>query len=134
MTLIVCLDNGHGMLFNHRRQSRDARVCERILEITAGNKLIMNAYSSKLFSGSACVVAEEIFCADERDAFVFAESEVPIAFLRCVDRLIIYRWNRYYPSDVQFPFKTVIQMFHKESSCEFAGNSHEVITEEVYVR
>lgn len=26
MTVIVCLDNANGMMFNHRRQSRDANV------------------------------------------------------------------------------------------------------------
>ena len=32
MTVIVCLDNANGMMFNHRRQSRDANVVKDILK------------------------------------------------------------------------------------------------------
>ena len=34
MTVIVCLDNANGMMFNHRRQSRDANVVKDILKIS----------------------------------------------------------------------------------------------------
>ena len=34
MKLIVCLDDGDGMLFNNRRQSRDKAVCEALYKET----------------------------------------------------------------------------------------------------
>ena len=36
MTVIVCLDNANGMMFNHRRQSRDANVVKDILKTING--------------------------------------------------------------------------------------------------
>lgn len=49
MKAIVCVDDGLGMLFNHRRQSQDVVLRERILGYTAGSKLWMNHYSEKQF-------------------------------------------------------------------------------------
>ena len=33
MRVIVCVDDNGGMLFNHRRQSRDRVLCERVLQM-----------------------------------------------------------------------------------------------------
>ena len=134
MTLIVCLDNNNGMLFNKRRQSRDARVCERILQVTAGRNLVMNAYSAKLFPAGACAVSEDLFANLDVDTCVFAECEIPSDIFPKVQRLIVYRWNRTYPSDVKFRQEAIIGQLHKMSTVEFQGNSHDVITEEVYIR
>ena len=49
MILIVAVDDRNGMTFNHRRQSQDKRLRERILSITKKGKLWMNAYSHKQF-------------------------------------------------------------------------------------
>ena len=49
MKIIVCVDNQNGMMFNHRRQSQDRVLRKRILELTGGEKLWMNAYSQKQF-------------------------------------------------------------------------------------
>ena len=39
MTVIVCLDNANGMMFNHRRQSRDANVVkDRYIRRWKGSK------------------------------------------------------------------------------------------------
>ena len=134
MTLIVCLDNKHGMLFNSRRQSRDACVCERILQITVEKRLCVNGYSEKLFPPGRCTVVENIFEDAGEDDAVFAECEVPVGVLESVSRLVIYRWNRDYPSDIRFPFDAVPRAFYREGIFEFSGNSHQRITEEVYVR
>lgn len=51
MTVIVCLDNANGMMFNHRRQSRDANVVNDILKTINGASLLiaptLNRYSLK---------------------------------------------------------------------------------------
>lgn len=39
MKLIVCMDDKNGMAFNHRRQSRDRVLAERIMELTENAKL-----------------------------------------------------------------------------------------------
>lgn len=45
MTVIVCLDNANGMMFNHRRQSRDANVVKDILKTINGASLLIAPYS-----------------------------------------------------------------------------------------
>ncbi len=49
-----------------------------------------------------------------------------------LDRLIVYRWNRHYPSDVRFPPE--LADFTLQSSTEFRGSSHDLITREEYTR
>ena len=49
MRLIVCLDDKNGMAFNHRRQSRDRIVTEKIEELAKGSVLRLSPYSAKLF-------------------------------------------------------------------------------------
>ena len=61
MTLIVCVDDNMGMLFNHRRQSKDVVVRERILKQAEGKHLWMNHYSAKQFDPEALINADESF-------------------------------------------------------------------------
>ena len=134
MTLIVCLDDRDGMLYNKRRQSRDFRVCERILERAAGNVLRMNAYSAKLFpEGSVQIDPDFLEKANLSDC-CFVENVDILPYLDKAETLVIYRWNRVYPSDVKFPTVGLNENWHLQSSIDFPGNSHESITEEVYTR
>ena len=48
MKVFVCVDDGFGMAFNGRRQSRDSAVVEDILA-TCGGKPRMDERSEKLF-------------------------------------------------------------------------------------
>ena len=57
MTVIVCLDNANGMMFNHRRQSRDANVVKDILKTINGASLLIAPYSEPLFSQAECSVS-----------------------------------------------------------------------------
>ena len=47
MTLYFCLDDRNGMLFNHRRQSRDAAVLEDIRSRLEG-ELVIDPISQRL--------------------------------------------------------------------------------------
>lgn len=53
MILIACVDDRGGIAFNHRRQSSDSVVRDRILDLTAGSRLWMNEYSAKQFDVDA---------------------------------------------------------------------------------
>ena len=122
MVLIVCLDDDNGMMFNNRRQSKDALVRKRILELVGDNKIWMSEYSKGQF-------AEEILiCKNISEAdYVFAENPDDIIDVE-FDKVIVYRWNRRYPADRSLTIegKTIVGTY------EFAGNSHEKITEEIY--
>ena len=50
MIIIATVDNKNGLMFNHRRQSQDKILREKILEITAKSKLWVNHYTEKQFA------------------------------------------------------------------------------------
>ena len=135
MTIIVCLDNNNGMLFNHRRQSRDGNIIKDI-ETTVGSSVVFaNSYSESLFAETSInLKVDENFlhnagCAD----FCFVENISTQAYKAQIAKLIIYKWNRDYPSDFRFDIDYGND-FKLESSVDFIGTSHEKITKEVYVR
>ena len=53
MIVMVCIDDHNGMMFNHRRQSRDRAVIERVLRCAESSRLWMSEYSYRLFPGES---------------------------------------------------------------------------------
>lgn len=134
MKLIVCLDDHNGMLFNNRRQSSDRILCQRVLELAEGNLLCMNRYSRKLFGETVDNIrVDECFLelAGDND-YCFAENVDVSPYIKQADTVIIFRWNRVYPADLYFPME-LLKDWKKVESFEFGGNSHEKITQEVYL-
>lgn len=131
MDLIVCLDDDDGMKFNHRRQSRDQKVINDILNNLKGQKLYSDEESRILFpmDRSDIVYVSNL---TDIEGYFFAESISNIPEEKNIDKLIIYRWNRRYPSDEKFPIQ--YDSWIKVSSVDFTGKSHEKITKEIYKR
>ena len=131
MNLIVCLDDKNGYSFASRRQTKDRVQLSDMLAFVGKNNLFLTDYSSKLFSEIPANV--KITNTPQKSAgtgdFCFIEN-ITIEEINA-ERIIIYRWNRSYPSDKKFPIellsgKTLV------SSYDFKGYSHEKITREVY--
>ena len=90
MTLIVCVDDNMGMLFNHRRQSKDVVVRERILKQAEGKHLWMNHYSAKQFDPEALINADESFMNEAAPEDVcFAEDCSVAHYEQWIDRIIL---------------------------------------------
>ncbi len=133
MTLILCADDRNGLLFHNRRLSRDSVLCDRILELCGDKPLWMNSYSASIFpQNRPNIRISEKFREDAQNGeFCFVENaEITQALLR-TKTLVIFRWNRSYPSDVKLP-ESLLQGRKPVSTLEFAGSSHPVITQEVY--
>ncbi len=133
MKLIVCLDDQNGILFNGRRLSMDSCLRKRILEVTQDSTLWMNQYSARQFANidSRIQVEDAFLQRAPMGAYCFLENADVSTCKALVEELIVYRWNRLYPSDTAFP----LQLFcgwKKVSSFDFLGSSHEKLTEEVY--
>ena len=128
MTIILCLDDKNGISFNNRRQSRDKILIEDVMK--NNNVYILN-HSFTLFSEYSVKKVNNV---NElpHDAVYFHEITDPTRMMDKFDTVIIYRWNRHYPSDIQFAFKT--DLYKKISKEEFDGSSHEKITKEIYKR
>lgn len=129
MQVIITVENRNGMLFNHRRVSRDQKVSERILAYCKEKKLWMNAYSAKLFENNPQICVSEMFL-EQKDAICFVEDQDVTPYLPEIDTIILFHWNRDYPADLFFTVDlSEWNRIHQE---EFAGKSHDKITMEVY--
>ncbi len=132
MKLIVCLDDAGGMMFNHRRQSRDRVLVADMIHHTQNASLLVSPYSAPLFGEDAPhlrVVTNPFENAGANDYCFLEDTPLPPT-LDAIDELVIYRWNRLYPSDVRFACDT--SAFALAESREFAGSSHDKITKEIW--
>lgn len=127
MILIVCVDDNNGIMFNKRRQSRDRILIERIEKMSDGKRLWMSEYSKPLFSREVCADDDFLDKAAENE-YCFNETKGKIE--TPPQRLIVYKWNRVYPSDVKFSCD--MSDMDLISVYEFVGSSHDKITEEIY--
>lgn len=130
MKLIAAVEDRGGMLFNHRRCSRDRVLNQWIMDLVGEGILWVHPYSLDLFPNAK---ADEHFLnlAGERD-FCFIED---CSVKCCADRvggLYLCHWNRRYPADLFFDLP-MGHMKLKETN-EFAGSSHEKITIEHWMR
>ena len=136
MRLVICLDDGNGMMFNHRRQSRDREVIADIVAMSQGGTLYMDAYSEPLFAQTdADIRISREIPTDGGEADVyFMEDRSPLPYLRAFDAVTVYRWNRRYPADLIFDADWEKHGFHPMACMEFVGSSHEKITKENFER
>ena len=137
MILIVAVDEDKGMMFNRRRQSKDRVLRERILSLAKGGKLWMNAYTRRQFLEDAQgeIIVDEKFL--EKAGFgdyCFLENIPASPYEDRIEKIILFLWNRKYPSDTWFDIDLEGGGWKLSETREFSGSSHEKITEEVYVR
>ena len=135
MTLYVCLDDKNGMLFNHRRQSRDAAVLQDI-QASIPEVLTIDPFSEKLIksAGIPYVLAPEEAVSPEENVHFFLENREPSELACLASSIVLYRWNRHYPADMHWNVDLAELGFALTGCWEFPGKSHETITKEVYTR
>ena len=127
MILITCIDNSNGIMFNKRRVSKDALLIERLKGITKENKIYVSEYSKPLFDGfDNLVLSIENLTNND---FYFLENE---DYNGNIDKIIIYKWNRDYPADKYFDID--LSSYELISTQDFQGSSHDLITEEIYIK
>ena len=139
MKIVVCVDDNGGMLFNQRRQSRDAILLEDMLSMVEEmeGKLWIAPFSEKLIKPYMeerpfITIDENYWDEAEAQDFCFVENETPMKWNEKIDSIILYRWNRVYPADTYFDMD--LRGWQLISTGEFSGASHERITKEVYTR
>ena len=132
MTAIVCIEDRGGILFLKRRVSRDREVYRDIAENY--DKVYMTSYSLALFDGVKINTGVRLLpiSEGERGEVCFVESGEIADNLHKISRLVIYRWNRTYPSDVKLGFDPEEMGFKLVSTNELVGYSHEKITKDIY--
>ena len=124
MIIMVCVDDNNGMMFNKRRQSQDRVLRQRMLELAGEKKLWMNDYSRRQFPEEE---ADRIAVTGPD----FSDQD-PAQYEAQIEELILFHWNRVYPADLHSTLD--LSGWNLTETEEFAGNSHEKITQERYVR
>lgn len=133
MEQILCIDDDFGMMFNHRRQSQDRILRKHIME--EWKQLYMTEYSKKMFETEELLsgFSISIWKSGEvlpQDITLFVEDPDD---LQDAELLIIYCWNRRYPSDKKLP-ADFLDHYAMISEQNFAGSSHDKITERKYIK
>ena len=133
MHIFICLSEGGGMMFNHRRQSRDRVLCEQLLTSLGDRPLYLAPYSEMLFSPFAhpLYISEDFLDRAGTGDACFVEDRTLSPYLDRIESLTVYRWNRTYPTDTvcDLPF----DRFTLTAREDFIGSAHEKITKEVYL-
>ena len=134
MILAACIDDSLGMSFNRRRQSRDSAVYADLAAYAASSPIYMDSRSAHLFEGlNANIICRPDYAESAgKGEFCFTEFISPGPYETKIEKLILYRWNRRYPSDVKFDID--LSQWQLEFTVDFPGSSHEKITKEVYIR
>lgn len=127
MTLVVCLEENLGYLFNARRLSQDQHLLERLRERVGNAPLFATPYSAPLLSDfpTLSLLKDSV---PETGSFYFLEDG-PV-FREKADHVLIYRWGRRYPADRYFPLSSFsLRLLEKN---EFATPTHPDLCEEYY--
>ena len=133
MILITCVDDNFGMMFNKRRQSRDSKVNEHIQNMIKDKKLWINPYSKELFEEQNNILIDKQSTEKAQDGdYCFLENEELQINTDKIEKIILYFWNRNYPSDKKFAID--LSDWIEISKEEFEGSSHEKITQKIYIR
>lgn len=128
MIAILCLDQRNGLYFNERRQSKDRYVIRDIVRNVGDRTLYINKYSEELFAKTNIKyeISEDYFNKAKEGDFCFIENQ--IVDLKDTEKIVVYRWDKTYPTD----YKVSLNRFNLVSTLEFQGYSHEKIVKEVY--
>lgn len=135
MILISCVDEHMGIMFNGRRQSQDSALRERIVQISSKSKLWMSCYSESQFkeNNASHINVSDCFLNEAASGeFCFVEDKHVKKYESSIEIIILYKWNKSYPSDVFFDVD--LNEWKCVRSTDFIGSSHERITEEIYTR
>ena len=129
MNLIFCLDDKNGILFNHRRQSRDRVMIKDALTLSGG-RLFVTPFSEKIMKTyeTPYTVVEDPLSLGKEDWLFYEEGDPSFLFPLC-QKIVVYRWNEVYPSDVCV---SLASLRGGEEEEEMEGFSHKKITRHTY--
>ena len=93
---------------------------------------MMNEYSAKLFDGMNVEISESFLEQAGGGDFCFVEKNNISEYRDKVRKIVLFKWNKVYPSDMKFDFD--FSDFSLKETFDFEGTSHDVITCEVWKR
>ena len=133
MTVFLCVDDNGGLLFNHRRQSRDSAVIVDVHQAHGGT-LYIHDNATTLFKQTdiAYTISANVLEDAGSGDSCFVEDKSLLGYVNRISTIVIYRWNRVYPADFYLDINLANSTFHLLSSEQMTGSSHKMITKEVW--
>ena len=130
MKYIVCVDDNLGVSLFNKRQSFDENLLKDIKNIIGDDKLLVSEYTYNLFLKYN--LENNVYTEKDLYEYNYTFKEVDNLSNYDISNIIIYRWNRLYPSDNKLSIDlTNYKLLNKY---EFIGTSHEKITREEMIR
>lgn len=135
-TLALAVDTRGGMMFNHRRQARDAELVADAVGRFGGGGIFISPYSARLLEGYASVTVCDDPITDCTDgSLCFIESPALLHDVReSFSRIVIYRFGIPYPADECLPLDLAALGYVRISRDKAATLLHPRLTREVYER
>lgn len=133
MIVCVAVDDRMGMMFYNRRLSQDRQLRTKLLQLAGEQRLWMNRYSAKQFGSPLAAniaVDEDFLNRAGADDYCFVENLSLKEYTEKMTKLVLFRWNRAYPSDIYLDISLTGPDWKLTGSDEFTGYSHEKITVE----
>ena len=130
MIIAACVDEAMGLRFNGRRQSRDKSVIQALLSLCPEGVRYAPG-SAALFPEGAGFCGESYLSEAKAGDLCFVEELSYLDYPEQIEKILLFQWNRSYPGDLFFQFPG---QWRLESKWDIPGNSHEIITVEVYTR
>lgn len=135
-TLALAVDTRGGMMFNHRRQARDAELVADAVGRFGGGGIFISPYSARLLEGYASVTVCDDPITDCTDSSLcFIESPALLHDVReSFSRIVIYCFGIPYPADEYLPLDLAALGYVRISRDKAATLLHPRLTREVYER
>ena len=135
MIIILTLDDKNAVSFAGKRQANDRTVADYMSNITKDAPLYIKEKSGAFFKN--CDTPPTLYTVESFDNLkngdVCFMEEVPSTQLMAqAEKLIVFRWNRNYPSMTKE--RVNLSGWHLDCSLEFPGYSHDKITMEVLLK
>lgn len=125
MTVIIALDDKDGYTLFGKRLSRDREMISDM--INSFDKIAVSDYSRELFENGGNLIPLPSQIPDNMVLFLETE-DIP----EKANTLIVYRWNRHYPSNKRYSPKA--NGWRKKEESFLTGYSHSKITKEIYTK
>ena len=133
MTLVICLDQKGGMLFNKRRQTLDYEIVDQICKI-GGDSLYISPFSEGYFKGKTVKVVGNPLQDAPTNATVFIEDTDALPYVKGIDKIIFFRWSEIYPTDYKISFNPTEVGFRALGEIKFSTKVHKDVKKEIYKR
>ncbi len=140
MRLVACIDDGYGIAFGQRRQSRDRALTRDLVALVGEGRILAREYSRALFDEAGFGNDERVVLCEDPSASakphdtVLLEVKITDGDILAAEELVLYFWNRKYPSTAKLSRELISSHFVEVERTEFVGNSHEKLTRCTYKR